>query len=537
MHIHRYLATLLVVPALTLAQLPFSHNPQPDLNHKLAMYAKPSVVRIISGCYGKYYYYPTSENYPFTIHFGLGSGYFINPDGYIATNSHVVKMPETIKTEELCRKRLFNNLVKKARKVTGSNLSEENVSRQSELVDFNYFHHVILPKADADPLLPFEVKNPGKPVVEGGKDVAIIKIEVKNAPVLKLGDSNQVQFQDHIITLGYPAVVDIDIGDTSILSEKSIFEASVTEGRVSNPNKKLKDGSPVLQIDVLAGEGSSGGPVLNDKGEVIGMITFGRVAKGISVPFAIRTSTIWEFIRQAGATNEEGVTDHLYRSGLKLFWQGDYEGAKAKFQAVKGLFPQHSEADRLIHKCEQKIAEEWEQNRYILWLALIAGIGAFFSLAYFLLQRQSSPKKTPDLPTGVATGEEYQGNGTRTKIYLQLENQNQTRPFQLHKNIHKLGRDPTWSDLTVSNNWEVISRRHATLEKDGEDYRIYDGDRINPSRNGLFINEDNRVDTQKGYLLRDGDQLTIGKDPHEKITLIYFNSASSKPAAETTRMA
>ncbi len=41
-----------------------------------------------------------------------------------------------------------------------------------------------------------------------GKDVAIVKIEVKNAPILKLGDSDRVQLQDHVTVIGYPGAAD-----------------------------------------------------------------------------------------------------------------------------------------------------------------------------------------------------------------------------------------------------------------------------------------------------------------------------------------
>ena len=58
---------------------------------------------------------------------------------------------------------------------------------------------------------PFEIKQYGAPTGESndqGKDVAIIKIEVKNAPILKLADSDKVQLQDHVTVIGYPGAAD-----------------------------------------------------------------------------------------------------------------------------------------------------------------------------------------------------------------------------------------------------------------------------------------------------------------------------------------
>jgi serine protease Do len=62
-----------------------------------------------------------------------------------------------------------------------------------------------------------------------------------------------------------------------------------------------------------------------------------------------------EFVRQAGVGNEKGASDELYRDGLQLYSQGAYTQAIDKFETVKRLFPQHSEVDKLIQKCQGKI--------------------------------------------------------------------------------------------------------------------------------------------------------------------------------------
>ena len=87
-----------------------------------------------------------------------------------------------------------------------------------------------------------------------------------------------------------------------------------------------------------------------------------------------------------------------------------------------------------------------------------------------------------------------------------------------------MGRDPTWADLKVPANWEVISRRHAILRREGDHYRIYDGDGTKTSVNRLWIDEDSFVDPKDGHLLLDGTQLTIGQNHNEQVTLIYNDS-------------
>ncbi|KAB8335576.1 trypsin-like serine protease [Scytonema tolypothrichoides VB-61278] len=199
--------------------------------------------------------------------------------------------------------------------------------------------------------LPFEIKVSGAPTGQG-KDVAVIKIEIKNAPVLKLADFEQVQTQDKIVAMGYPGI------NPNILKKKSFAEATTTSGEIS-AKKQLANGSPVFQISASVTHGNSGDPVLNEKGEVIGMTTFGgEPVNGQEVSgfaFAFTSNTIMEFVRQAGVSNEEGAIDKLYRDGLQLYSQGEYTQAIEKFETVKRLFPQHSEVDKLIQECQGKI--------------------------------------------------------------------------------------------------------------------------------------------------------------------------------------
>lgn len=110
--------------------------------------------------------------------------------------------------------------------------------------------------------------------------------------------------------------------------------------------------------------------------------------------------------------------------------------------------------------------------------------------------------------------------------FIELNNQSQILRFPLQKESYRLGRDAQWSDLDIPKiGWEVFSRRQAILKKEGEDYRIYDGDGQNPSRNGIFINH-SRISTPQGYLLKHGEQLEIGQDFSNRILLTYCNPAS-----------
>jgi hypothetical protein len=259
---------------------------------------------------------------------------------------------------------------------------------------------------------PFEIKSYGAPAGEGEnwKDVSIIKIEVKNAPVLIFGDSDKMQLQDHVTVIGYPGAA--DSSDPNILSRKSELEASITDGKVS-ARKSTEGGAPVLQISASATHGNSGGPVLNDAMEVIGLETFrgntvfGQEVQGFN--FVVASNTAKEFLQ--GVTNELGPADIAYREGLEFYWQQQFRNAIAKFEDVKRLCPQHSEVDRLIQSSQQAIAEGKDKSSSISgwWLlggglALVVLVFGFLLivLIIFLVMRKKSKARAAASGTGAA---------------------------------------------------------------------------------------------------------------------------------------
>ncbi|HET9404047.1 MAG TPA: DegQ family serine endoprotease [Burkholderiales bacterium] len=136
---------------------------------------------------------------------GQGSGFIVSPDGLVLTNAHVVRNASEV-TVRLTDKREFKA------KVVGS-----------------------------DPQT----------------DVAVLKIEAANLPVVKFGKSDDVRVGEWVVAIGSP------FG----------FENSVSAGIVSAKGRALPDGTyvPFIQTDVAVNPGNSGGPLFNLKGEVIGI--------------------------------------------------------------------------------------------------------------------------------------------------------------------------------------------------------------------------------------------------------------------------
>ncbi|ERH53712.1 DegQ family serine endoprotease [Pseudomonas sp. MDMC216] len=153
----------------------------------------------------------------------LGSGFIISPDGYIMTNNHVVADADEIIVRLSDRSELEAKLI------------------------------------GADPR----------------SDVALLKVEGKDLPVVRLGKADDLKVGEWVLAIGSP------FG----------FDHSVTAGIVSAKGRNLPSDSyvPFIQTDVAINPGNSGGPLFNLQGEVVGINSqiFTRSGGFMGLSFAI----------------------------------------------------------------------------------------------------------------------------------------------------------------------------------------------------------------------------------------------------------
>ena len=167
----------------------------------------------------------------------LGSGFIVSADGYVLTNNHVVENADKIVVRLSDRREL-----------------------EAELVG-------------ADPR----------------SDLAVLKINAKNLPVVKLGNSDRLKVGEWVLAIGSPFGFDYSV-TAGIVSAK---------GR-SLPTENNENYVPFIQTDVAINPGNSGGPLFNLDGEVIGINSqiYTRSGGFMGVSFAIPIDVAMEVVDQ-----------------------------------------------------------------------------------------------------------------------------------------------------------------------------------------------------------------------------------------------
>jgi serine protease Do len=104
-------------------------------------------------------------------------------------------------------------------------------------------------------------------------DVAVVKIEATGLPAVKIGDTNRLKVGEWVMAIGSPFGL----------------ENSVTAGIVSAKQRDTGDFLPFIQTDVAINPGNSGGPLINLRGEVVGINSqiYSRSGGFMGISFAI----------------------------------------------------------------------------------------------------------------------------------------------------------------------------------------------------------------------------------------------------------
>jgi serine protease Do len=388
----RYLGAAIVIIGLCAV----ARADEPSTQQRSALSAKPSVVRIISAYTATF----DVNGRRGEISIGMtGTGWFLTPDGYIATNAHVVA--DVWEGDDKATRKLETKLLKTLDKETGGKLSKmskgelQQFTERIKQVDQKRLAYIVLPNGDK---LDYEIKQFGKP--DTGNDCAIIKVKIENAPTLKIGDSRTSQVADKIVVIGYPGVADGD----GLLDTKSQLQPTVTDGVIS-ALKSAASGEQILQISAPITHGNSGGPAIDQHGNVVGLATFGSEVQGFN--FIVASTTLMELVKAGNIQPKASDTNTSWNAGLDHYWAEEYSDAVKDFEEVQLLFPQHSEASNMIASANRAKKDGKEkQPASTGWIAGFVVLGSVVLVVGASVitarRRRSSPWRPvqPGMPNG-----------------------------------------------------------------------------------------------------------------------------------------
>jgi len=223
---------------------------EPDSLHQLNSSVRalvqrvtPSVVQVLVSGYGPVEAKRDTTSLVLGRQESIGSGVIIDPDGYIVTNAHVVRGASLVQ-------------VKIPDSTNDESPDESLVGGKGRTVDARIVG------------------------LDSEIDLALLKVEVKGLRALHLSDYNKLRQGDVVFAFGSPEGL----------------QDSVTMGVISAAARQPDPDSPMvfIQSDASINPGSSGGPLVNVDGELVGINTFiltqGGGSEGLG--FAIPSATV-----------------------------------------------------------------------------------------------------------------------------------------------------------------------------------------------------------------------------------------------------
>jgi len=306
-----------------------------------------------------------AETYSFS-----GSGLIITPDGYIITNAHVVQTDDYDKEHFIQGLMLKLRIQPELKGIATEYLKKFDV--QAKISKIEVLLPISSPTGFNQMRIPAEIKKTGS--IYPGKDIAILKISKDNLPTITSLKKETPFVGANVIAIGYPGIANIGLAPN---------EATVTAGIIS-AYKTSPEGWKLIQIDAPLNEGNSGGPLFDSKGQMLGIITWGKKeTQGFN--WAIPTELIYEYLNELNIKPSRSMLDKMYEKALSYYWKGKYTQALLEFRHVLEIMPFHPLAPEFIYKSNIIITENQEQVQPIkIILLLILFLATSFLICWQL---------------------------------------------------------------------------------------------------------------------------------------------------------
>ena len=342
-------------------------------------------------------------------------------------------------------------------------------------------------------------------------DVAVLELEVPlyGQQVLTISDGNAMKVGDNIKCLGFPGCSDWVTSKPSGKPE----DVTITSGIISKISDNYDRGE-FFQIDAAINYGNSGGPLVNEDGEVIGINTFGILEENVYC--AIRTDNLIDVLDSRGIK-------YLKASGEKLT-----EEKKEEVKDNDG--EEESVATPVAPTPIVQQPEKQNGNNMILFIAIgsaIVVIGIILTVVLIIIN--SNKKKANELARREEEHSRQLAEERRMQQELAMAQQQQAAAAaaqQVTVAAYIIGVRGSFSGESMKVTGKIyigrsekchirfpedtkgISSNHCTLEFDGQNFYLTDLD----SSYGTFLEKGMRLQPRNRTLLKNGEKFYLASE-------------------------
>lgn len=329
--------------------------------------AEPAVVRILTQVQsrlvvnfpgGPSVTFPQDgTSYPLTL---SGSGTFISAHGDILTADHVVNPPHDTELssglDSLASQDIANYVNQHSQSNGGSQATPDQVAQAlqsgqlpstpqygtTQSVAFFSTSYTGPLTAKSLQNIPSQIQMPVDRIEKESpvdqRDTAIVHVSINDTASVQLASSAGVQQQDELTIIGFPGNADVSNLPTDILTP------SINKLLVS-ATKTTQAGAPVIQVSGNVEQGDSGGPALDSKGNIVGIVSFSIAASGSpgNTAFLQASESAQQLIQSLNLDTRPGPFQKAWSQAFIDYASttpGHWHKAQAELQKLQDGYPQ-----------------------------------------------------------------------------------------------------------------------------------------------------------------------------------------------------